>query len=104
MRELGLEESGELPDHLTHVLRLLGRAEDATARELAASCVLPALEKMRRGLPSGHADKPHGCVLEAIETALREVHSLPKGDSTYIDLHVLPPGIDAAESPYDSNA
>ena len=102
MRDLGIEESAELPDHLTHVLAILGRAETTKAKDLAANYLLPALEKMRRGLPSGHADKPHGCVLEAIETALREILSLPKGDSTYIDLTVLPPGIDASESPYDS--
>ena len=84
------------------MLAILGRVDATRAKELVANYVLPALEKMRRGLPSGHADKPHGSVLEAIETALREIHSLPKGDSTYIDLTVLPPGIDASESPYDS--
>lgn len=101
MRELGIEESAELPDHLTHILSVLGRLEKTAARELAATYVLPALAKMRRGLPSGHADKPHGCVLEAIESVLREMYSLPKGDSSYIDLTVLPAGMDDSGSPYD---
>lgn len=47
LRELGISESGELPDHLSHALALLGRLEAAEAQEFASGYVLPALDKMR---------------------------------------------------------
>lgn len=46
MRRHGVEESIELPDHLTLVLKLLDRMGEQEAGDLAAKCVLPALEKM----------------------------------------------------------
>lgn len=49
LRGAGLAESAELPDHLTHVLRLLGRMEPEAAEEFAAACVFPALDKARSG-------------------------------------------------------
>ena len=105
MRELGLEESSELPDHLTHVLAIMSRQEEEqqqeAARGLASNYVLPALVKMRQGLPSDNVEKPHGLVLEAIEIALREIHSLPADGSSFLELNVLPPGIAEATEPYD---
>jgi nitrate reductase delta subunit len=50
MRELGLPESTELPDHLTHVLAVLGRMEAGAAAEFAWACVIPALARMRAEL------------------------------------------------------
>jgi len=47
LREFGVAESGELPDHLSHALALLGRIEAAEAQEFATVYVLPALDKMR---------------------------------------------------------
>ncbi len=46
MRDRGLEETGELPDHVVHVLAVLGAMEPEPARELARACVCPALGKM----------------------------------------------------------
>ncbi|MCP4898560.1 MAG: hypothetical protein GY906_16425 [bacterium] len=46
LRRLGIEESAELPDHLTHVLILLGRLDGVAADELAGRYVLPALDKV----------------------------------------------------------
>jgi nitrate reductase delta subunit len=50
MREYGLPESGELPDHLSHVLPLLERMPAGESATFAAQFVLPALEKLARGL------------------------------------------------------
>jgi nitrate reductase delta subunit len=50
MRRFGVAESTELPDHLTHVLSVLGRMEQEEAEEFAGMCVYPALDKMRAGL------------------------------------------------------
>jgi nitrate reductase delta subunit len=46
LREKGLPESAELPDHLTHALALLGRLEPDEASEFAGRFLLPALDKM----------------------------------------------------------
>lgn len=50
LRRLGLPESSELPDHLTHALAALGRMESEEAAGFAAACLLPALDKMRAGI------------------------------------------------------
>ena len=46
LRRFGINESTELPDHLTHVLELLGRMDHDRAADFAGACVLPALKKM----------------------------------------------------------
>ena len=46
LREQGIPEIAELPDHLTHVLQLLGRLGSSLADDLAGRYVLPALKKM----------------------------------------------------------
>ena len=50
MRELGLPESSELPDHLAHILMILGRISSDNAMEFAAKFVTPAIEKMIAGM------------------------------------------------------
>lgn len=72
LRRHGIQESAELPDHLTHALRLLGRLEDAEADAFAQQCVLPALHKMLDGF-SGHPS-PYGNILQAIATSLEQLH------------------------------
>ncbi|MBS4027693.1 MAG: molecular chaperone TorD family protein [Ignavibacteriales bacterium] len=53
MRELlrthSIEESSELPDHVTHVLLLLARMEKTEADAFAATYVFPALKKILDG-------------------------------------------------------
>jgi nitrate reductase delta subunit len=50
LRRCELIESTELPDHLSHVLRLVARLPVAEADSLVSKSVLPALEKMLAGL------------------------------------------------------
>lgn len=50
MRELGLPESSELPDHLSHILMVLGRLSSDDAIEFASKFVAPAIEKMIAGM------------------------------------------------------
>lgn len=66
MRRLGVPEDAELPDHLAHVLAVLGRLDEAAARALAEEKILPALAKMRKAA-AGH---PYDGVLRAIEIHL----------------------------------
>jgi nitrate reductase assembly molybdenum cofactor insertion protein NarJ len=47
LRAKGVEESLELPDHLTHALALLDRMSPEEASEFAGQFLLPALHKMR---------------------------------------------------------
>lgn len=68
LREHGVEENGELPDHLSHVLPLLGRLDPGVGGELAEKVVRPALGKMRAALKDG--DNPWRHVLVAAAEAL----------------------------------
>lgn len=87
MRRLGLAESTELPDHLSHVLRVLGRLESPAAEEFAHEFILPALAKMRAGLEG--LDSPFGNVLEAIQLVLESQHPRPAASSRPPELRVL---------------
>lgn len=64
LRLYGLEESTELPDHLTCALRLLARMEQESAAVFAEAIVLPALEKMLAALRG--KENPYENVLEAV--------------------------------------
>jgi len=68
LRAHELAESGELPDHLTHVLRLVARMEAEEAGAFASLFVLPAVEKMLAGLSGKH--NPFENILLAIRCLL----------------------------------
>jgi nitrate reductase delta subunit len=68
LRKHGVEESGELPDHLVLVLRLVGRMETESAIDFVGACVLPALEKMLQAIEG--KDNPYEQVLHATRTLL----------------------------------
>ncbi|HSB77103.1 MAG TPA: molecular chaperone TorD family protein, partial [Terriglobales bacterium] len=69
LRRHGVAESTELPDHLSLVLRLLARMEAEQARDFAAACVLPALQKMLAAF-SG-AENPFQSLLLAVWRVVR---------------------------------
>lgn len=64
LRRLGLPESTELPDHLGHVLPVLGRLGPAQSGPFAERCVLPALDKMLAGLAD--QNNPYEKLLAAV--------------------------------------
>lgn len=68
LRRHGIEESSELPDHLTHVLELLSRMEDAAGRDFAHACVMPAVEAMLDGFAGG--DNPYRRLLACVRSVL----------------------------------
>lgn len=74
LREHNLPESTELPDHLTHVLALLGRLAGDEADELAGRYVLPALAKMIDGM----SDKknPYMAIVQAVEKVVQTDHDV----------------------------
>lgn len=71
MRKYGVPERTELPDHMSHVLALLGRAPSDVASAFAANQVSQAVEKMLEGLRS--IESPWVGVLEATSKVL-EMH------------------------------
>lgn len=71
LRQRGIVETGELPDHLAHALQLIARMDAEARHDFAAAIVLPALGKML----DAFRDKPNPYkkVLEAIKTQLRSL-------------------------------
>lgn len=76
-RTLGVEESNELPDHLTHVLGLLGRMEQENADQFVAKYLLPGLEKMLAGFAG--KENIYENVLMTIRDVLEDRHIRKKG-------------------------
>lgn len=68
LRRLDLPESAELPDHLSHVLRILPRLPAEAAGQFARGSLLPAVTKMRAGLEA--KGNPFAHVLGAIAVLL----------------------------------
>ena len=86
MRERGLEETGELPDHVVHVLAVLAAMHPDPARELARACVCPAVGKMLAAFdkpPQDQnaavaADQPFQPLVKALAEVLLEEFDLPR--------------------------
>jgi len=74
MRRNGVPERTELPDHLAHVLPLLGRAEEGLAAALAHGHARQASEKILSGLRE--IESPWCGVLEAVLVVLA-LHEAP---------------------------
>ena len=92
LREFGLAESTDLPDHARHVLAVLGRLEPDAADNFGTACVLPALETVRDGLKQ--LDSPYELLVDAIchwlesrhGPAQRDLSSLPVLNGQHEDL------------------
>jgi nitrate reductase assembly molybdenum cofactor insertion protein NarJ len=78
LRELGLAESTDLPDHARHALAVLGRLDQRAADSFATACVLPALEMVRTGLKD--LESPYELLLDAICQLLESQHGPAKRD------------------------
>lgn len=78
-REDGFALGSELPDHLTVMLRYLASLrDDAAAGLLISECLVPAVDKMRKGF--GDSRNPYGRVIKALlglfrkeEEAIQEI-------------------------------
>ena len=79
LRRHGIEESTELPDHLTHVLSLLDRMTPDEAQAFAECCVIPAMDKMLAAFDE--SDNVYGHVLLAVGLYLKQRFvTAPKGN------------------------
>ncbi|MCP3919264.1 MAG: nitrate reductase molybdenum cofactor assembly chaperone [bacterium] len=70
LKDYGIEEQTELPDHLTHVLPLIARAKPELASALAGSQVGQAVGKMTTALRE--FESPYVSVLEVVSTLLKK--------------------------------
>lgn len=84
LRNFGLTESGELPDHLTHVLLVLARMDSAEADRFATEAVLPALQRMLAGLKG--KKNPYENVLRAVQRVLTANHGEARQRGTRLPL------------------
>jgi len=76
MRALGVAETTELPDHLTQVLRLVGRMEETEARTLIDRAVARSLSRVRESLD---AESPYRGVIDAVTKSLTSFEVPPSG-------------------------
>jgi nitrate reductase delta subunit len=74
LRENGIAESRELPDHLTHVLVILGRLQGIVADDLAARYLLPALDKMLDSMKDN--ESPYKVIVVAAAQMVRQDHDV----------------------------
>lgn len=75
LRRYGVAESTELPDHLTHTLKLLGRMDDAAAEKFAREYTAPAVAKLLAGLEQKNT--PFVAVIRAVREALPAKAEIP---------------------------
>jgi nitrate reductase assembly molybdenum cofactor insertion protein NarJ len=73
---LEIPETTELPDHVSQVLRVLGRMSQIEANQFAYACVIPALEQIGEGIQE---DNPHDQLINGLIELLRSIFSVPAG-------------------------
>lgn len=81
LRRYGIAESAELPDHMTHTLRLLGRMDATAAQEFAHEFTAPAVAKLLASLEQ--MKSPFVAPVRAVREALPA-----KADSPAVNLEL----------------
>lgn len=79
LRQFGLQESTDLPDHARHALAVLGRLEPEAADSFGTACVLPALEIVRDGLKQ--LESPYELLVDTLCRYLESQHGPAQRDS-----------------------
>ena len=73
---LKIPETNELPDHVSQVLRVLGRMSRAEADQFAYACVIPSLSTIAEGIPE---ESPHSQLIQALIQLLTSLFEVPDG-------------------------
>jgi len=68
LRRYGLEEGGELPDHVTCILPLMARMSEQESARFGESFLLPALSKIEKAIAK--TDNPYRHLLAALSRRL----------------------------------
>ncbi len=76
LRRLEIAETSELPDHVSQVLRTLGRMDIEEAKQFAHACVIPALETIGEGIQQYN---PHDRVIAGLVQILKGLFAVPAG-------------------------
>ena len=84
LRRFGIPESTELPDHLTHVLPLVARMDEAEAEGFVREFVAPAVAKLVSALD--HKQTPFALLMRAVREALPVQAEVPQAK---VELPVL---------------
>ncbi len=97
MRKYGIAESVELPDHITHVLAIIGAMPEDEAERFVCACVRPAVAKMQRAL--NERETPYRHVVACLEEILTHVwgngESLSDGsEASHPDMQTMPADVD----------
>lgn len=71
-----IPESHELPDHVSQVLRVLGRMSRDDANQFAYACVIPAIEIIGEGIQS---ENPYDQLVGGLSELLRLLFDVPVG-------------------------
>ena len=70
LRQCSIEESSELPDHLTHTLLVVGRMEKEEGSAFISSRLLKAIDKMLEGFAG--KENPYELMLTVVKLLLTE--------------------------------
>jgi len=76
LKLLEIPETNELPDHVSQVLRVLGRMSRDEANQFAYACVIPALETVGEGIQE---ENPHDRIIQGLIQLLRSLVDVPVG-------------------------
>ncbi len=68
LREHGIPENADLPDHLSHAIQILARLETEAATGFSTLCILPAVTRIISGFKDG--DNPYRVLLVALSSFL----------------------------------
>ncbi len=82
LRRLGVEETMELPDHLTQLLRALGRMEETEAASFTANAVGPAVQKILDGLSSN--ENAYTNLIRSVAASLPQVPAATIAEKSHV--------------------
>jgi nitrate reductase molybdenum cofactor assembly chaperone len=88
MRDMGIEESQELPDHLTHILPLVARLKGEAGTEFAQRFAIPGMDKMVKGFSD--KENPYRPALEGVIDLLVRDFGRPELPPTEIGVRTGP--------------
>lgn len=97
LRKYDLPESAELPDHITHVLAVVGAMPLDESSRFVRACFLPATKKMNEAL--AQTESPYRHVIACLSAVLQHVWGDGETDaggteSARPDRHAVPGGVD----------
>lgn len=86
LEEEGLEETAELPDHLSHCLRLFARLEPEDAEVFSQKYLQPAITKIQESLED---DNPYACVIDLVQQILEDQYGAVEPDNEDVESKLI---------------